>query len=63
MNYGITSSIPLASWHGAEIDLQVRHTAATAVFRMKANVEWSTRNTWHTAEVYLQVCSRSDFPI
>jgi hypothetical protein len=28
MNYGITSSIPLASWHSAGVDLQVRNVAA-----------------------------------
>jgi hypothetical protein len=30
MNYGIASSIPLASWHSAEVDLQVRHAAANS---------------------------------
>ena len=43
MNYGITSSIPLASWHGAEIDLQVQEAAVALVLRRKVNVEWDTR--------------------
>jgi len=33
MNYGITSSTPLASWHGAEIDLQVQQAAVAVVLQ------------------------------
>jgi hypothetical protein len=52
MNYGITSSIPLASWHGAETDLQVQQAAAAVVLQRKVNVEWGTRKAGMLTYIY-----------